>query len=1084
MTPDRLLREVEGLRHDDRIRRLIHLGRQSREDPRLAATLEQMERGGFYERFLSLVACSGRRDAARVLRGLTDPSRTLRGRAARMIVLLGDDGEVLRGLTLVPAELRKVLLVYLCRARRHSVIDRWLATLAAGGIRDFDLLLPFGSASFVEKSLPHVMDRAGLVFWLRLARHHPRLAAKVLRQHVPAAGRADPRFAWLCGAVWPLLSRSVPDEALALAADLVRVVPPASLSWQGLIQRRPRQTADLLLSLRRRGAAAGSFNGKARSLGHERVLACVRKGLIAVLPQADTWSTTARPYRWLEALPQALRGAIFTAWRERHRRGTIDPGLLPLLPEGLRTREARRHLALPSLTTRPAERFPYAALLNWDTALALLDPFLKHPDADLRAHALRALARALPLQRERAAGYLKLVRARKNEQDPVRLAMLQALAGTPPVVWRAEHLEDLGAVVRDALDAADLSHATAGQANLLVLRQVRRHAEWAAQWLSTLVRERGSIDWLGLEALLQDDDVARIGAALLPILHAWGRRERDYETLQLASALGRRLRVFGALLDRVEDIVRTTRQSHLATWGLDLLRKHGPKRLGELVPRLLRADRSWITQATVQQHLHRRRQDLLTPFLGRQPIRGRFSTGKTRFVLPLEGGFVRWTASQQEAFAATLREVIADTDPGRDTPSIWLALRQLAALPAVPPNAVIARAGLRRRPAIRDVALRLLGRLDAGQGVPVLLEALEDDRARIAIYALRRALLEMPEAHALDLLRGVRRDRVTVAKEVVRLVGELDSDGALAFLEEVEGGAPHRDVRVALLRAVWTHLERPGAWAMIDRAVQAGDPALMDAVVRIPSDRLSSQARSRLAALLGNLLSHTDPSVRLAVLTRCVAEPPADPGQVLLPALLRRLASPLPDERAAAARAVVGACSSTDGPCVAQGVAELGADRHGLRELILALRSAVPGERRRLGPVARAVLAALADDPRAAAAGLPLALATLAEPQVRRLFLQGDAGGWRPDLLVLAAQVLQTGTVRMSRGDLGRLEAALAPSGSAALRRLALAALVAQTRGHGWDEGRLARLRAFRGDGDALVAEAAQWILPEEEETL
>ena len=54
------------------------------------------------------------------------------------------------------------------------------------------------------------------------------------------------------------------------------------------------------------------------------------------------------------------------------------------------------------------------------------------------------------------------------------------------------------------------------------------------------------------------------------------------------------------------------------------------------------------------------------------------------------------------------------------------------------------------RTAVRDAALRALARLDAAQGVPTLLEALNDDRGRIAIYALRGALLQMPPAAALQ----------------------------------------------------------------------------------------------------------------------------------------------------------------------------------------------------------------------------------------------------------------------------------------------------------------------------------------------
>src|SRR5262249_5306587 len=157
----------------------------------------------------------------------------------------------------------------------------------------------------------------------------------------------------------------------------------------------------------------------------------------------------------------------------------------------------------------------------------------------------------------------------------------------------------------------------------------------------------------------------------------------------------------------------------------------------------------------------------------------------------------------------------AAADPDRDTPSIIQTMHQLAAMPGPAAPELLARAADERLP-IRDTALSLLSGLDEGDGVPVLIEALDDARARVAIYARRKALLEMPAAHVLDLLRPVPLTRVTVAKEVLRLVGEMDGDDAFAFLAAADGTTLHRDVRVALLRAVWSHLERPEAWAMID----------------------------------------------------------------------------------------------------------------------------------------------------------------------------------------------------------------------------------------------------------------------------
>ncbi|HEY8287090.1 MAG TPA: hypothetical protein VIJ28_22090 [Chloroflexota bacterium] len=132
----------------------------------------------------------------------------------------------------------------------------------------------------------------------------------------------------------------------------------------------------------------------------------------------------------------------------------MDVAILHELSASLRIHEARRRPALPALATRPARRLPYAGLLTWDEAYRLLTPYLGSPDPDLRVVALPSLAATVRYERGRAGDLLSLIRGRRNEQDPVRLAMFSGLAGLPPGTWHTKHLEDLGAVIRDALDAA------------------------------------------------------------------------------------------------------------------------------------------------------------------------------------------------------------------------------------------------------------------------------------------------------------------------------------------------------------------------------------------------------------------------------------------------------------------------------------------------------------------------------------------------------------------------------------------------------------------------------------------------------
>jgi hypothetical protein len=153
---------------------------------------------------------------------------------------------------------------------------------------------------------------------------------------------------------------------------------------------------------------------------------------------------------------------------------------------------------------------------------------------------------------------------------------------------------------------------------------------------------------------------------------------------------------------------------------------------------------------------------------------------------------------------------------------------------------------------------------------------------------------------------------------------------------------------------------------VLNRAAADPDPAVAAGVVRIPTERLSPLAQLRLLGLIAVLLDHGDPQVRLDTLGRCRDLPLPDPDRVLLPRLLARLASPLPDECAAAARAVFATyagATEQDAAAVGQAIAVIRDDRRVLRTTLAALQSALSGNRARLRPAVRATLDALAGDP-------------------------------------------------------------------------------------------------------------------------
>ncbi len=1085
MDARKILRGLDQTTHDERMRRMVALGETARATPAVARAIAALAEGGFFERMLALQSVHGSRDGRLAAQAARDPSRQIRGRALQLVALYCDDEQVAGVLRDARRAYRLPLVRRLRERGRTGPIDAFLDDLAAAGDRDLTALLPLGSGAAVARRAAGAFERATPAHWARLARFHPQAALALLGRLLDGASAGGAWMRRAANAVLDVLARRDPDAAVGLAQGLALRWPVGTLALARLARTRPDAVAALLAGATDVTPVWGP-RPRPRRLGPEGLL-----GLLARRPEL-----LPQPERWLRRLPPDLRvrarEAAGSAWQDAN--GAVAPGVLAHLPAERRRAEARRHLALPALGAHPSLWLPYAALLSWDEARSVTEPFLGHPDPTLRAAAGAALLATLRFERERLGDGLALMHAHRNEADPVRCAMLSALASLPTPAFQTAHLQRVGGVLREALDAADHSGATTAAAQQLVVRLLPRHPAWAASWLETLVRERGTIALGDLEARWNDTQVRPLQEALAPLLQAWSRRERDEQIVALARALGARLRAFDALHPHLERIARESRGG-AAPEALGLLGRHARDRFVALIPSLLNDDRSWGTQPPVYVHLHLRRQDLLDRYLGRKAWPGRFQTGKTRFVLPLCTGFFRWTPRQQHTFATTLGEVVASGDRDHDIPTVRAAVQQLAALPALGPDPIVRLADDPSRPAVRDAALRALARLDTDAGLPPLVRALGDERARVAAYALRRPVLDMPPAEAIGLLRAAPLKGLTVAKEVVRLAGEVRGPEAFGLLRTLQqeagqgadgGQSPvHRDLRIALLRAYRGHLDRAEAWEELEQAATEPDPALVWGLVRIPFVGLSTAERERYATVLQRLLDHPDPAVRCAVLARLAADPLADREGRLLAAAVGRLRSVLPTERAAAAEAVVGTAAAPDADRLAATLASLADDRRAQKALLEALIAWTPRERLRLLPVARAVVEALAADAAPTAHCAALIVAAFEPPEMAAGL---EALAQRGALSVDVQRAVLDAFGVLARGPMAPVLDALVDRYEShpdeRLRRLGLAALVARSeagRGPGWTPDRIARLQTFRQDPSPLVASAARFTLPQAE---
>jgi hypothetical protein len=715
----------------------------------------------------------------------------------------------------------------------------------------------------------------------------------------------------------------------------------------------------------------------------------------------------------------------------------------------------------------------YARLLGFVEARAALAPFLGHPEGEERAKAQRLLVATVLHDRGALAEALKNVRGRKFEQDPVRRAMIEALAALPVARFGPEHLEDVGAVVQDALDAADLSPATAAAVERLVVRLFRVDGAWGARWLARLLSVRGAISTLGLGEGLTREEAARLAPALAQLVDLWCTKERAAAVIWLAQSLGERLAAVPPVLGALERLARELPFAGVAARALALLRAHDRPRLGRLVPELLREDRSFVLIGTVAGYVSRRRQDLLDPLLEGRPMTGRFATGRTHWVIDFEAGHGRWTARQQERYAAGLRALLADATS--DVPTLRFALSTLVRLAYADASAITPFAS-DPRPPVREMAIRGLPWLDAGEGVPVLLECLGDDRARWAIYALRKAFAEMRRERVLAELRAAPTTKVTVAKEVVRLLGEVGGDDAYLDLLRLDAPGTHRDVRIALLRALWDHLERPETWAVFERAARDPDWIVASKLADVPLGRLSPGAEARVVDLLATILGRAEPEARLALLRRAAYLPLRDEQRSLFRRLLAHLGTPAPEEAAEALSAVLARMRPEgETEAVVQRIEELLPERRHLVALLPALSA-------RLGPyapphhvaVGHGVLAALKADALAAPQYLALAARLLDWKGLSEALAElGQRDLLHHDAMVAAIDAVR-GCVHPAR-----LEERLRESRDPRLRRLALAALErAAAPKNGWSKERRALLEVYRRDPSPAVAGPASFVAP------
>jgi hypothetical protein len=891
-TKNQLLQELDSIGHPGRVQRMALLGRDAAGTKALNNLLDELLSGDTYQQMLCLFASVAARDGPRILTLLQSESTLLRNYTAPTCWAVTDD-EALAAVVLKAApDTRKRLIRAIAKQRRTVLAERLFPEIRAKVGADLAvLLLSACTPATVEKALAE--DSHAIKHWQRLAGRYPDIVLRLLQQTFEAAPQRTYQSLWQhFDSAWKPLTLLRPEKVLELVQAFT-VVPSKSSSryywfrrafntdWLGI----PSQVLEILI----KRLPDGVFNLLTQAQYHEKlqnnglptsVLNHFRlfssKQQITLLQQlVKNPSSVAEA---LAQLPPSVRAERFTAaYANVDTQHTVWPEtLLDTLPHADRAKLAQHQLTLREIREEPQRQLAMTAYDDIDNARPLLEKAATSAQAEERGQALALLVRCTARYRRGLTETLTFLQRLKNEQDPVRSAAWTALANeVPPSLFKAEHVELLQQLVNFSMEARDTSPATRYAIEELAFTLLCANATEpksqlftaALEILRQLAQQSGSLQLPSLSNKLPLGTEYAIVEALIPLIRAFEQREQYSLLLRLVESLGKRGRYIAKLQEALEMVVNA-KPDYLAERAIDLWLAPFKTRDAR-VRKLLDKDSSVIRIDRVFQHLHRHRQEWLDPFLTKKTIKGQFLTGKTPYLLPAQSGFQRWLPRQQQTFTKWLH-IVANDEKHDDQHQVQ-AIHTLARIPTS--NTATFESYLNSEEVvINEAALGALSWIDHPQtALPILLQYLEGDRARVAMYAVPRcARLVEPEKLVLVLQQLLSRDklRVTVHKEAIRLLGTHATPASLPLLhEQWQRPSVHRDVQIAIGHAARHLLSHEEAWKLVEKLAKTEDVDIARSLFAQQPTALPQTARVRYAKLLLNMTTHSDVRVRNEVFT-------------------------------------------------------------------------------------------------------------------------------------------------------------------------------------------------------------------------
>jgi hypothetical protein len=858
-----LLSALEPLTHPARMRRLAEpiIGAAA-----IATTL--LEDGDPFAGFIGAHLAGVVGEQALLLRALGHAHHSVARRALRQLgPQMPDWPHVVSASSTLPLAMRRKLWkqwsITSTETLSRAQFDEAVAVV---GERDAACLLLRLRGTDLQVVLPRY--DAGVTGARSLARVHADVVATMIIDRVRAASSTAARtLVWgEMRSWWHLLSREAPAQAVAVAAQHL---PPeqvwGSTAMASMIAADPVAFAALM---------------------SHRVVGEALTRQAASLPAAfarlddktlGTWASTTTDAALLFALRdlsiQRRRRLLISTRATAIADGSLPESLLPYAPREMAAGIARLQRAKPRVAGDPMLALGWCRYLPLAEAKPHLTKASVTSEAAVRALSLSLLASCAGRHARRdqvLEPALEQLDRIKNEQDPVRQQVLQAWALVPASRFTAACAPWLVRMAEHVSGARDTSfgtrHALHQLASRLLVAAARASDRVLVVAAITMMQKSSGVDG-AITFTFRDVDVPTTVVtplidALRDTIGAAIDRARPDVALALASALGRRAYHNDVIDDWLWRIAKQGK-THVAGQAAELLLQ-APGTRDARCEVLLDLEKTFVIVCpTLQRHLHGHRQDLLKPFIDiDKTLKGKFADAKARWCWPHHHQLWRWSPSQQQLLARMWTR--AADDPKQLTTTRAHAIGVLASIPLVRAHALVPWINS-TEVVVAEAALQSLSCLDhPADASPLLLQHLDSDRARVAMYALQRTLLRSPPSGTKVLLSGVLTStaKLTAKKEALRLLGSLRIEGGVDVIAGYLGAEVHKDLRVAAGHALRQRTDDPRTQALLRTLATSADTDGPRSIASTSRAAVPPPGRAQHLALLLLCTQHADVRVR------------------------------------------------------------------------------------------------------------------------------------------------------------------------------------------------------------------------------